>query len=54
MLGINEKREPIKAPFVRQMQETLQRFLSGNLNEQERAQEERDLLAASRYEIEWN
>jgi len=53
MLGINENREPVKAPFAKQMQEALMRFLTGNLTEEEKAQQKRDNAAAEKFNIEW-
>lgn len=54
MLGINEKREPIRAPFIKILKDSLFDLLSGNLSEKEILQEKKDRETASRFEIEWN
>lgn len=54
MLGVNTHREPVKSAFARKMQEELLRAQSGELNDTEKAQKEKDAAAASKYNIVWN
>ena len=53
MLGINDKREPIKGEFVRNIVDSLKRTFKGELTEKERACEDRLNEARSKYDFVW-
>lgn len=53
MLGINNKREPVKGEFVRNIVDSLKRTFKGELTEKERACEDRLNDARSMYDFVW-
>lgn len=54
MLGINEKREPVKGVFINLVIDSLKRAYEGTLTEKERTCEERLNKARSIYNFVWN
>lgn len=54
MLGINETREPVKAPFAQQMRDSLRRANIGELNESELTLLERERLLSEMFTSVWN
>lgn len=53
MLGINETRESVKAPFAQQMRDSLRRANTGKLNDSERSHLDREQQLSEMFTSVW-